>query len=307
MAHSTTRAIIPGSLNFLIQIVATALCIGSLWVSSHTSSSLILVLSAICFSFICNTQFSLLHEAVHGLLYSNRKLNYLGGCIAAAFFPTAFSLQRAYHLTHHQNNRSPIERFDYIQAGESKWLKYAQWYSILTGIYWLVSVLGLLAYFFAPLLLRRKSLRSKSSTIANQTSSGAYLAAMDNLPKLTARLEIIVTILVQLAMFYLLDGSIIAWIVCYAMFGLNWSSLQYADHAFSPLDNKNGAWNLKVNPVFRAFFLNYHYHLAHHQHPQVPWLYLKDYVKKDAPMPRYFSIWLSMWKGPRPLPSEKLE
>ncbi len=45
-----------------------------------------------------------------------------------------------------------------------------------------------------------------------------------------------------------------------------------ADHAFSPRDVVNGAWNLRVLPWTRALALNYHHHKAHHhgdddQHP----------------------------------------
>ena len=66
--------------------------------------------------------------------------------------------------------------------------------------------------------------------------------------------------------------------VCYAAFAINWSSLQYTDHAFSKLDVRDGAWNLRVNPSTRLLFLNYHHHLAHHRHPQVPWIHLGRFV-----------------------------
>jgi fatty acid desaturase len=80
---------------------------------------------------------------------------------------------------------------------------------------------------------------------------------------------------------------------------VNWSALQYADHAFSPLDPKDDAWNLKVNPVVRALFLNYHHHLAHHNAPQVPWLHLPKLVRPDSAQPSFWRIYLRMWRGPR--------
>ena len=32
---------------------------------------------------------------------------------------------------------------------------------------------------------------------------------------------------------------------------MNWSALQYADHAWSPLDVRDGAWDLRINPLVR--------------------------------------------------------
>jgi fatty acid desaturase len=56
-----------------------------------------------------------------------------------------------------------------------------------------------------------------------------------------------------------------------------------------------------VNAVSRAFFLNYHYHLAHHRHPTTPWLHLRDFVEPGEPQPSFLGVWLSMWRGPRRL------
>ena len=55
---------------------------------------------------------------------------------------------------------------------------------------------------------------------------------------------------------------------------MNWGGLQYADHAWSERDIKNGAWNLAVPKWMQAVFLNYHYHKVHHQHPRTPWVNL---------------------------------
>ena len=92
--------------------------------------------------------------------------------------------------------------------------------------------------------------------------------------------------------------------ICYAAFALNWSSLQYADHAWSELDVKEGAWNLRVNKVVQWLFLNYHHHKAHHQHPDVPWVHLHHHVDFSEPRPSFFRIYLSMWRGPRPMPED---
>ena len=53
----------------------------------------------------------------------------------------------------------------------------------------------------------------------------------------------------------------------------------------------------------RLLFLNYHHHLAHHRHPNTPWLYLGEFVDRSEPQPSFLRIWLSMWRGPRRLPT----
>jgi fatty acid desaturase len=55
-------------------------------------------------------------------------------------------------------------------------------------------------------------------------------------------------------------------------------------------------------PITSAIALNYHYHLAHHRHPQVPWPYLPDLVEESDSRPTFWSIYFSLWGGARPAP-----
>jgi len=292
---------IPGRLNLLLLAVAAAASSGLLAAASHADGWPLRIAAAVAFSFTANTLFSLMHEAVHGLLHPVPSINRMAGRFAAAFFPTSLTLQRGFHLTHHRNNRSPLERFDYIEDGDIAWLKRAQWYAILTGLYWAVTVLGLAIYLISPVLLRVPVLRRASSRAARQTSSGAYLQVFDSVDGRVARLELLMSLAVQLTLVFALNLTFSGWALCYAAFAVHWSALQYADHAYSPLDPHDGAWDLRVNPVTRALFLNYHYHRAHHRHPQTPWLHLEKMIDRADPQPSFLRVWLSMWRGPRRL------
>ena len=84
----------------------------------------------------------------------------------------------------------------------------------------------------------------------------------------------------QVAIFLLLNLNFASWLLCYWSFAVLWGSLQYADHAWSIRDIRNGAWNLKVNSVIHWVFLHYHHHLAHHQHPYIPWIHLHKFVNE---------------------------
>jgi fatty acid desaturase len=257
------------------------------------------------FSFVNNTIFSLLHESVHGIFHRNRHANEWGGRIGAAFFPTALTFQRIFHLRHHRNNRTEVEQFDYLRPTDNRVMKYAQWYAILTGLYWLASPLGMLIYLLWPGAFRVKWLRAEDSRLAQQTAADAMLEGFDHAPAGRIRLEILFTLLVQAALVWLAQATWQGWLLCYAAFAVNWSSLQYADHAWSELDVREGAWNLRVNKLVQWIFLNYHHHKAHHQHPEVSWLHLSEHVDFTEPRPSFFKIWLSMWRGPRPLPKGK--
>lgn len=295
---------IPARLNLVVLAVAATISVASLVYASHANRWWGVVLAALVFSFSNNTLFALLHEAVHGVLHPSPRVNRWLGRVLAAFFPTGYAVQRAFHLTHHRNNRSRYEQFDYLHEGDVRWLKVAQWYAILTGLYWGITVIGVALYAMLPQVLRLRLLRATGSRVSAQTSSGPYLDALDDLPPLPTRLELLGSLLFQAVLFLTLDLSWTGWLACYAAFAIHWSSLQYADHAFSPLDPIHGAWNLRVNRLTRAIFLNYHYHLAHHQHPQVSWVHLGRLVDHTKEQPRFLAVWWSMWRGPRPFPGD---
>ncbi len=299
---NTIETPIPWALNSGLLVIAGALAAALLWLASHTTSWVWLIVAAVSFSYVNNTLFSLMHEATHSILHPNKRINDWMGRVAAAFFPTAYTLQRSFHLTHHSNNRTELEQFDYLRPHDNKFLKLAQWYSILTGLYWVFSPIGCIIYFFFPRIFKLGLLRNHNSTIAQQTSADAYLGSVDDARGLTIRLEILLSVLIQTTLILALDLTPVGWGCCYAAFAVNWSSLQYADHAWSPLDVRNGAWNLRVNSLVRILFLNYHHHLAHHQHPKVPWIHLPKFVDAAEPRPSFVGIYVQMWRGPRPFP-----
>lgn len=302
--HSASFAAIPARLNLALlagTIAVTATC---LYLVSHSGSLPIVIAAAIAFSFFNNTMFSLMHEAVHGVLNPDPRLNDAAGRIAAAFFPTAFSLQRAFHLAHHRNNRSDSERFDYYGPHENRLLKFAQWYCILTGLYWIASPLFCVVYTLTAGIVPWTRLLAPDNRFGQQTSAEPFLESLKSVRPMSARLDVALSAAIQAALFYLLDLSFAGWLICYACFAVNWSSLQYADHAFSRLDQHEGAWNLRVNPIVRLIFLNYHHHLAHHRAPGTPWTQLPRLVRPEDPSPTFWSVYLRMWAGPRPLPKK---
>ena len=298
---------IPGALNIALSVVAAAVSMMLLWCCSHAHWWVWAFAAAIAFSYTNNTTFALLHESVHGLFHPRRAVNEWFGRCNAALFPTALLFQRTCHLGHHRRNRSDAELFDYYKSGDNRLLKFAQWYGILTGVYWILMPLACALYLLCPWVFRLKSLRNADSHLANQTGADAMLAGFENVSGRRLRGEILLTLAIQAALIYCLHLTFAGWLLCYGCFAVNWSSLQYADHAWSVLHVYDGAWNLKVNGVVQYIFLNYHHHRAHHQNPHVSWLHLPEHVEWAAERPSFLRIYLKMWMGPRPFPTRALD
>jgi fatty acid desaturase len=252
------------------------------------------------FSLVNNTPFSLLHEAVHGIFSRNKFRNEAFGILCAAAFPTSFTMQRSAHLGHHRRNRTDQELYDYYLPGQSRWLRNFWLYTgNLFGLYWWSVVLGNLLYLLAPWAYRSHFFVHRW---APTLGFGPYIEELAALPIMRVWSEIAWVFGYQATIFYLLDLNVISTFACYGAFALHWSVLQYADHAWSARDVRNGAWNLKVLPPFRWVALNYYYHQAHHQHPEVPWHDLPGLVDPSNPQPSFWRIYFSLWKGVRPAP-----
>jgi fatty acid desaturase len=106
----------------------------------------------------------------------------------------------------------------------------------------------------------------------------------------------------------LLHGALVAglglspgrYLLLYVLFGLNWSAQQYVTHAASPRHVLDGAHNLRAARAYEVLLLHFNWHLAHHQHPRVPWLYLPRYDDPTRERPGYLTAFLRFWRGPRP-------
>lgn len=271
----------------------------SLWAASHLAPAWAL-LAVWSFALVNNMPFALMHEAVHGVAAGSRRLNALIGTLAGWAFPTSFSMQRVAHLGHHRRNRTDQELYDYYLPGQSTAVRNFWLYAgNLLGLYWWCVFYSNLLYLLAPGIYRSRWFVER---VATPLGFGPYVRELAELAAPRVWLEIALAFAYQAALFVLLDLDPLACLLCYMAFALHWSVLQYADHAWSARDVANGAWNLRVLPPFRWLALNYHYHLAHHQQPQLPWYELPRHVDRDLPQPSFWRVYFSLWKGVRPAP-----
>jgi len=290
---------IPEKLNIAILIAIIPSIWAALWTASHLSL-LWGLLAALLFTLVNNTMFSMMHEAVHGSFSNNVIRNDMLGRLCAIFFPTSFSLQRAAHLGHHRRNRTDQDLYDYYLPQQSKTMRNLQLYAgNLFGLYWFCIPLSNLIYVFTPWLYTSKWFIEGP---ARQLGFEPYIKDIAEQGVWKIWLECLSALVYQVVIYIALDLNWQGWLLCHWMFALYWSALQYVDHAWSERDIINGAWNLRVSPPVRWLALNYHCHLAHHQHPQVPWLYLPRLIDKGEKQPSFWAIYFSLWSGVKPAP-----
>ncbi len=288
-----------GWLNSTLLVLSLLLSAGSLWAASHLDLAYA-ALAIWFFALINNMPFALMHEAVHGNAADSRGVNAVIGTLAGWAFPTSFSMQRIAHLGHHQRNRTDHELYDYYLPDQSPAMRNFWLYAgNLLGLYWWCVVYSNLVYAVAPGIYRSRFFIER---IASPLGFGPYVKDLAELPPAQIWVETVLAFAYQLALFFLLDLSLLYYFLCNMAFALHWSVLQYADHAWSARDVKNGAWNLRVLPPSRWLALNYHYHLTHHQQPQLPWYELPRHVNTKTRQPSFWRVYFSLWKGVRPAP-----
>lgn len=289
---------IPVFLNLLIFSLAFSGCLGLLWLGSHATWGTAL-LAAAAFAVLNNAMFTLMHESIHGYLLPWPRANALLGLICGALVPAPLVAYHYGHMRHHERNRSDDELFDYYLPTDSRFKRNLWLYGgNLLGGFWALMALGTVLFLFFPQFCRSPKRREQ----AQGFGIGAGVGDIAKLPLWTCWWQCLFVVAVQAGIIYFLDLSLIGWLLCYWAFALHWSALQYTHHAWSVRDVKTGAWNLSVFPPIRWISLNFHYHLAHHANPEVPWVYLGRFVGADETRPSFLRNYLSLWGGVRPAP-----
>jgi fatty acid desaturase len=237
--------------------------------------------------------YSLIHEAEHGVLFTNPRVNLAAGILVAAFFPGPFHLLRQGHIGHHLRNRSDDEAFDLWFEGESPVWKWIQWIGILTGMFYLMIVLGNVVVLLLPFLLKRR-------WFAFDRPSAAFMDALNPEYARAIRLEALGILLLHVLIVRLLHIPVVHYFVLYGAFGVLWSALQYVHHYATERHITRGARNLWIGWPIDKLWLDHNWHRVHHEHPTVSWVHLEK-LGKAAGDDRGFLLWtyLRMWSGPR--------
>jgi fatty acid desaturase len=284
---------VPDRLNaaiMVLQLAAIFLCFRA---AAVFSSPWALAALAAGFAVLMVGVYSIIHEAEHGVLFTNARANIVGGVVMAAFFPVPFHLLRQGHLGHHLRNRSDDEAFDLWFEGESPVWKWMQWIGILTGLFYLTIVLGNVVVLILPFLLERR-------WVAFDRPSAAFMDALNPGYRRAIQIEAVGVIALHVLTVELIKIPLARYLTLYGTFGALWSAMQYVHHYATERHITRGARNLWVWWPVDKLWLNHNWHRVHHQHPTISWIHLER-LGRAAGDDRSFLPWVyvRMWAGPR--------
>lgn len=155
---------IPNRLNLTLVVVVFLAAHALLWLGSHLEPWPLVLAVGVVFSYVLLTNYALLHEATHDNLHSRPCCNHVLGVLTGLLFPVPFSMVHTTHQGHHLRNRTDFEMFDLYYPTDNRVLKYAQWYSILCGLFWPIIPVGALLFAVCPPLLRLRAFRKARSS-----------------------------------------------------------------------------------------------------------------------------------------------
>ena len=76
------------------------------------------------------------------------------------------------------------------------------------------------------------------------------------------------------------------------------SQLDHAPHHDTPLDRRDHALNLSAPRWLQCVLLNFNFHRAHHQHPNLPWRVLPTRASFERGDTSFVRAVLRQWRGP---------
>lgn len=284
---------LPARLNLAIAAVQLLVLTSLLAAAGFFNSGFALAGLAVAYALVMNSAYALLHEAEHGLLHPNRRLNDFTGATLALFFPAPFHLLRQGHIGHHLRNRSDDEAFDFYFEGESRLWKTLQLYGILTGFFYLTVVLSNLLGLLSPRLLKARWTDFDRPTRALLDSLNPRYFRL-------IRLEALAVFLFHASWILLWNVPVWKYLTLLGSFGILWSALQYVHHFGTERDVLKGARNLRTWKWLDALWLNHNWHRNHHARPTVPWKNLPEITpENDGERGPLLAAYLKMWRGPK--------
>ena len=283
--------LIPGRLNLWIAATQLASMLGLMWGAAHVTAWWAVALLALGYGVVMNSAYAMLHEAEHGILHPNRRLNDITGTVLALFFPAPFHLIRQGHIGHHIRNRSDDEAFDLYFENESRFWKCVQLYGTLTGLFWALIYLTNIIVIFRPSLI--------IPARVNRTTD-AFLESLN--PRYHRLIQAEALAVVALHSALICAWHIPLWHYLAVMFGFGfiWSAMQYAHHYGTERDVLKGARNLRTFLLLDLIWLNHNWHRNHHSQPTVPWVYLPLLGEEQEMRGSLLAAYFKMWNGPRP-------
>ncbi len=256
---------------------------------------------ALCFLVLTPMHWGLIHEGIHGRLFSTAGANRAASRILAIFFGLPFELVRFGHLIHHRFNGHEHDRPERIKPGESRWASCLRHYShLLGGHYFTVSLVGLLT--FCPLSVRRWVLERALA------DGGEQVAAIEQAAlNWSGNRRVVGRVRVDLLACFALGALVVLTYRTYwplfaaTLYGraLIFSVLDNLPHYGTAGHGDDSAYDLHL-PNWAAWLVMHHnLHRSHHQRPGLAWTHVRK-SRGGAPLDgSYLAAALRQFLGPR--------
>jgi fatty acid desaturase len=250
-----------------------------------------------------NPIWALIHEAIHDLLHSSRRMNIAVGRLLSIFFGAPFHVLRLTHLSHHKFNRSPLEKgteiYDPEKVSRVK-AAFAYFFYILCGLY-LLEVSSTL-FFFLP---RRFFHKLRRRLVDSGNSQEKWLAKKfmdDNLIGEIRRDGLAIGLVFGLSAFcYREHWQLLLGCVMARTFLISFMDNVY--HYGTRLHATVSGHNLRLPRILSVFLLNFNLHRVHHRNPGVPWIKLPQvFGRQSEKFDRdFFAAAVDQLYGPIPI------
>lgn len=220
------------------------------------------------------TLWAVLHEAFHGGLVRNARVNEGLGRFLAILFGASFRLLRFGHLVHHAVNGRPGDRWDTYDPdrGRPAVAKVAYYVRLLCGLYLSEAgscLLALMPRFLLERVVRRAFYEGQSGTDGTAERAVRHLLRPSALAEL--RLDGAIVLLL-LAVSFRLYGAL--WPALAAALGVRALIISLFDNAFhygAPLGESRQGYNARPPLGLSILLLNANYHGVHHNAPDLTW------------------------------------
>ena len=218
------------------------------WVSIHArsvASAPMLIVGILITAVALNTFPLLMHEGMHGVLFANRRWNWIASVLLGSTFLMSFSAYRVLHLRHHRYLGDPRDPDDYHNYSRSR--------PMVWGLHFVRLTLGPLLYVcLIPVLALKHGSPAQRKLICIEYT---LLAAIYS---------------VLLRVFSYRDLFVV-WFVPLLLMGALTAIRGFTQHGITEAsDPYLASRTMLPSPIVAFFLLNENYHLEHHLFPEVP-------------------------------------
>ena len=248
------------------------------------------VWSAVAIVFLCMVatplHWGLMHESIHGNLFSHAGANRRAGRLLGVFLCLSWDVMRFGHLLHHSNNRHEFDRPEAVPPGSSRTRAAFPYFAKLLGGHALISGVSSIGLALPSALVRRLIPRTEPM----RTAAVRAFGNRERQARIRGDIAAIVLLLALATLFWGTRWPLFAATIAARFFML--SLLDNAPHYGTALDSGTYARNTSLPRWASCLVAGHNFHGVHHAATGIKWQELPAaFRNSDAP---YEGSWTTM-------------